>query len=80
MTYTLTHRGWFGLCPVYFGDLNSEAPMVVPRHALFEPLMSLSEILYDVAAYCCQVINPQFEPQWPLRVTGQLDEPKTWTV
>ena len=32
-TVTLTHKGWLGLCPVYFGDIDSEAPVVEPRWA-----------------------------------------------
>lgn len=26
----LTHRGWFGLCPVYVGDINSDEPFIDP--------------------------------------------------
>lgn len=29
---TFTHKGWFGLCPVYIGDINTEGPCLDPRH------------------------------------------------
>lgn len=70
-----THKGWFGLCPVYFADLESEAPHVHPRHWIFTPLMMLSEVFFSVAFWCAGFINPDFEPAWALRVTGALEEP-----
>lgn len=32
LTRTFTHRAWFGVCPVYMGDIDSQAPHVHPRH------------------------------------------------
>lgn len=76
----LTHRGWFGLCPVYFGGLESGEPLVEPRHFLLTPLMMLSEGLFAVAFWCASAMDPTFEPSWPLRVTGKLAQPKRVTA
>jgi hypothetical protein len=73
---TFTHKGWFGLCPVYFAGLDSECPAVHPRHALCGPLMVLSEAIFGVVFWCCRVMRPGFEAGWPLKVTGKLVPPK----
>ena len=75
MKVTLTHKGWFGICPVYFGGLYTEAPHVYERHWLLAPLMSLSEWCYAATFFVGQLMNPEFEPGWPLRITGELKKP-----
>lgn len=37
-----THRGWFGICPVYLANLHSDAPMVHERRPWMLPLMMFS--------------------------------------
>ena len=75
-TVTLKYKGWFGVCPVYYDDpYASQAPMIIERHALFIPLFALSEWLYALAFSCAAAMNPHFEPNWPLRVTGRLRRP-----
>lgn len=75
--FTLTHKGWFGLCPVYFADPFGPAPMVEPRHWTLTPLMMLSEGIYAVAFTVWRALDPAFEPSWPLRITGELAKPIT---
>lgn len=75
MKVILTHKGWFGVCPVYFGALQSEAPHVYERHGLLAPLMTLSEWIYAATFFVGRLVNPEFEPSWPLRITGQLANP-----
>lgn len=70
-----THKGWFGVCPVYFAGLETGAPLVHPRHRLFTPLMLLSELLFWVGFRVCEAVSPDFEPNWPLKVTGELNPP-----
>lgn len=69
-----THKGWFGICPVYFADLDSDAPFIDPRHWLFAPLMWVSEVGYACVFHVMGWIDPEFEPAWPLRVTGELPD------
>lgn len=73
MTNKLTHKGWFGICPVYFADLETDAPLVVERHWIFVPLMLLSEAIFYLAFTAWGMIDPDFEPQWPLKITGKLE-------
>jgi hypothetical protein len=28
---TLAHKGWFLACPILAGDIDGEAPLIVPR-------------------------------------------------
>lgn len=71
----LTHKGWLGVCPVYLGGLESEAPLVEPRHWVLEPLFGISTLLFDLAAAALTMMDPTFVPQWPLHVTGKLATP-----
>lgn len=74
-TVTFTHKGWFGLCPVYFADLNSDAPHVHERHWALKPLMVVSEWMWGAMFWLASVVNPDYEPEWPLHITGVLDPP-----
>ena len=66
MKIQLTHKGWFGVCPVYFGLLDSPAPVVVERHRLLLPLMMISEFVFGLVMLMFD------DPKWPLMVTGEL--------
>lgn len=76
-TVTLTHKGWFGLCPVYLAAPDSAGADVHERHWVFAPLMWLSLALYGLCFAIAEAMDPLFEPQWPLKVTGQLAKPRT---
>lgn len=75
-TTLLTHKGWFGICPVYIGDLESDAPFIDPRHWTLMPLLDLSELMFDVCFWLKEMTDPGVDQPWPIRVTGRLDEPK----
>lgn len=68
-----THKGWFGICPVYFADTYSDAPVVDPRHWSLAPLFWLSEWLFTLAFIVIEMADPDAEPQWPLRITGEIN-------
>lgn len=70
----VTHRGWFGLCPVYFGELEGPAPLILERHWLLTPLMVVSEAFFTLSFFVLSILGRPAEG-WPLRVTGELDEP-----
>ena len=78
-TVSLTHKGWFGICPVYFANLDSAAPLVVERHWSLLPLMLLSECCFGLVFVLGSFLGG-FEPAWPLRVTGELAPPKSIAV
>lgn len=75
----LTHKGWFGICPVYLANLDSAAPLVVERHWVLLPLMLLSECCFGLV-FVLGSFLAGFEPAWPLRVTGELAPPKLIAV
>ena len=67
-----THKGWFGVCPVYFAGLDTESPAVDPRHWLATPLMIASELIFGAIFFVAELVNPEFEASWPLKVTGEV--------
>lgn len=69
----LTHKGWFGLCPVYIGGLDTDAPLLVERSRLLLPLMMLSEAIFGALIWMRSASDPDWEPQWPIRVTGEIE-------
>lgn len=75
MKTTFTHKGWFGICPVYFANLQSDSPVVHERRPWMLPLMMISEFMYGVAFACTRLVRPDWEPMWPLRVTGVISPP-----
>lgn len=72
MKIALTHKGWFGLCPVYFGNMHSESPLVLERHPALLPLMMFSEAMFQLVMIIMDIAG-QDPPGFPLRITGKLD-------
>lgn len=73
----LTHEGWLGLCPVYVAGPDSACPEVHERHWVFAPLMWISLSLFGLLFVLAQLIDPLYEPEWPLKLTGKLPQPRT---
>lgn len=68
-----THKGQFGLCPVYLAQIESvRGPIMAPRHWTLVPLLHLSEILYMVYFTLRGVVDMDYEPEWVIKVTGEL--------
>lgn len=78
-TVTYTHKGWFLLCPVYLANLESAGPDVLPRIDFLTWLLYLSEVLYGLLVEAICFVRPDYEPMFPLMVTGQLKNPLTLT-
>lgn len=72
---TFTHKGWFGICPVYFAEPYSQAPYIEPRHAILSPLFWISEFMYGIVFDCVRAMRPDWEPEWPLNISGELPVP-----
>lgn len=70
-----THKGWFGMCPVYLSDILGESPIIDARHWLFVPLMYVSEWGFAAAFWCAEQMSDSFVPMFPLRITGKLARP-----
>lgn len=74
-TITYTHKGWFGLCPVFVGNIDGEFFDLDPRHWIFDPLFWLSGLLFDLLFF----VTFQPEAEWPVLLTGELDSPRSVT-
>lgn len=73
MKITLTHRGWFGICPVYFDDPYSDHPFIEPRHPWFEFLFDISEHIFNAIHWCQELVDPYADLWYPITITGELD-------
>lgn len=71
-----THKGWFGICPVFYAELSGPAPIVAPRGILLAPFLWFSEACFALCFAVQSVLDPCSEPAWPLRVTGKLEKPR----
>ena len=74
MNITYTHKGWFGICPIYLGDIEGECN-VTAMHDWLEWLMDVSEVLMGLAISVRCWLNPEYEPMFAMRVTGELESP-----
>lgn len=74
MRITLTHKGWFGLCPVFMSDPDSDSPLVDPRHWILAPLFWLSEFMFGLMFAVMEAAGADV-PGWPLKITGRLASP-----
>lgn len=69
-----THKGWFGICPVYLGNLDQEyCVKVAPRWWFVVPLFVVSEWWQGAIIYVRTWAYPEYEPSWEFEVTGELD-------
>ncbi len=69
-----THRGWLGLCPVLIADADHKSPIVEPIHPVFEPLLSLSVMIFNAINWMLSAMREDHEPFFVLRVTGRLPD------
>lgn len=76
MTPVFTHKGWFLLCPIYIAGLNTEAPFLDPRHWSLMPWFLLNEALLALFFFVSSLVDKDFEPVFPIRVTGELPCPR----
>lgn len=76
-TVTLTHKGWFGLCPVYVAGPDTACPDVHERHWACAPLMWISLAVFGLCFAAMEFIDPLHVPEWPLKLTGKLARPRT---
>ena len=67
-----THKGWLGLCPVLIGDLDKEDGILAPRRWILWAWLELMFIIYAGAFVLRGLFDPDFEPAWPLMVTGRV--------
>jgi hypothetical protein len=76
-TIKYTHYGWFGFCPVYIADIDTDEPDLAPRweNAVGDWLFTASEAMFFAMFKVNYYLNPEMDPAFPIRVSGELDEP-----
>lgn len=67
-----THKGWFAFCPVWLGNLDSDAPLVATRNGIPEIVMDAAEACIGLCIVVISLFNPDYEPLYPIRVSGEL--------
>lgn len=68
---TYTHKGWFGLCPVYISEPHSDEPSIEPRYLCTDWLLALSAWIWS---WDFSFVEGD-DKALPIRVTGELEDP-----
>ncbi len=66
MQINFTHKGWFGLCPVYMADVESDSIRLEPRIPFTGWLINFSAWVFDTL----------HAEAFPIMFTGELSPPK----
>jgi hypothetical protein len=76
-TEKFTHKGWFGICPVYLADLETDCPNLTPRADdwFHLGLYYVSHYAFIAFFTVADTINPSWQPGFPIVVTGELVVP-----
>lgn len=72
--FTCTHRGWFGLCPVYADITDPEVANLVERIPHTGWFLSLNLAVYDALANLAEMLGREVG-FYPILITGELNEP-----
>ncbi|MDE2102753.1 MAG: hypothetical protein KGL39_36245 [Patescibacteria group bacterium] len=70
-TPRFTHYGWLGFCPVKIADLDSRAPLIVPRWSVLTPVFWAAEFLESVNIFLNSLVGRS--PVWMVLVTRKID-------
>lgn len=72
MNHKFTHKGFFcGIVPVYIDMTNEDCPMICERHWSLLPLFMLVELLFGCAVLIRTMSDPDYEPLFPIKITGE---------
>lgn len=71
---TFTHEGWFGICPIYANNLDTDCPGITPRgeNGFYEFLFFTSHYAFMAFFTVADVLAPAWQPGFPIVVTGEL--------
>lgn len=73
-----THKGWFGICPIYIADIETDCPALTPRveNWFFETLFWISHymfvVVFAVADFFSHLMHSNWRMGFPICVTGEL--------
>jgi hypothetical protein len=75
MTIEFTHKGWFLGIPVYYAELESDAPYIVERHWSLSVPFVVASLIGGLWTWFRSSIDDSYDPHFELFVTGQLSSP-----
>lgn len=67
-----THKGWFMLCPIKIAEPFGEAPCLAARWDWLELWFDLNEGFQHALITALSLLNPDYEPQFMFKVTGEI--------
>lgn len=65
-----THKGWFGLAPVYLSNLHKDMPDLSSRYALLEWWLDFNEML------AVAILKAGMGTHFPIHGIREMDKPK----
>lgn len=72
-----THKGFFGIAPIYLASIDTECPEIIHRNFLVLPLVHISVAIWALIFWLKGVADPAYQPEWPMLITGPLKKPIT---
>jgi hypothetical protein len=67
-----THYGWLFMCPVYVGRADSDGPHMNVRWEWLEWWFNVNMWLFSMSVPIMEMIDPDYEPMFPIRLTGAI--------
>jgi hypothetical protein len=68
-----THVGWFGFCPVYIADVDSDGPTIIERNGIPQWWFEANELFLGACIWICSALNSEYKPNWPIQITGEIE-------
>lgn len=66
-----THNGWFFLCPVKVGEINSKSPIVAARWRLLQPWLTMNIYWQKTSIFLLSILDPNYEPRFITYISGR---------
>lgn len=66
---------YLGVVPVYLESLQVEGPRMAERHWSLIPLRAAVEFVWGMYTTMKTLVNSDYEPSFPLVITGELSVP-----
>lgn len=70
------YKGWFFACPVYL-NFDGDGAEVVARFEWLEWWFSVNSVICNFMIGLRSMLDPDYEPAFPFRVTGELHDKST---
>lgn len=70
-----THKGWFGMCPVYLAGVETDCPDLDVRHWSLAWLLTMSVWMLGSMIWIRTAMDPLYDPEFPIVITGELPTP-----